>query len=254
MKIGIIGGGEIFDNSEYHTIILEGNAKEEKKIKVNRPGNNIIVYSMPRHGFNGHSIASELVNYKENISIFSELKVEMLIGVTAVGSLNPEIKIGDIVIPNQMIDLTKNRNNTFNTLNSFQHVSMKEPFSPKIRSTLSKNFDNAVVHFNKTVVTIEGPQFSTVAESRYYRSIGADIINMTTSTEAKLAREKAIEYQPLALVSDMDIETEDLSFERIVDTIKNNSETTIKDYIFAWLEYLNNIEEEKEKKNELKKL
>lgn len=248
MKIGIIGGGEIFDNSEYHTIILEGNAKEEKKIKINRVGDGITVYSMPRHGFNGHSIASELVNYKENISIFSDLKVDMLIGITAVGSLNPEIKIGDIVIPNQMIDLTKNRNATYNTLKSFQHVSMKEPFSSKVRGTLSENFNNTIVHFNKTVVTIEGPQFSTVAESKYYRSIGADIINMTTSTEAKLAREKSIEYQPIALVSDMDIETEDLSFEKIIDTIKYNSETTIKDYIFAWLEYLN--DREKEKNNE----
>jgi 5'-methylthioadenosine phosphorylase len=207
-KVGIIGGSGLYK--------VEGMTGVEK-VKVSTPfgepsdaiilGNleGVRVAFLPRHG-EGHQISPSELPAKANIYALKSLGVERIISVSAVGSLKEEIEPLDVVIPDQIIDCTKGRSSTFFTDGIVGHVSFAEPFCP-VLSQLSFEASTKVgakVHKGGTYLVMEGPQFSTKAESQLYRSWGADIIAMTALPEAKLAREAEICYATLAFVTDYD--------------------------------------------------
>jgi 5'-methylthioadenosine phosphorylase len=207
-RIGIIGGSGLYK--------MEGMTKVEK-VKVSTPfgepsdaiilGNleGVRVAFLPRHG-EGHRISPSELPAKANIYALKSLGVERIISVSAVGSLREEIAPLDVVIPDQLIDATKGRASTFFTDGIAGHVSFAEPFCP-VLSQLSFEASTKVgtkVHKGGTYLVMEGPQFSTKAESQLYCSWGADVVGMTALPEAKLAREAEICYATLAIVTDYD--------------------------------------------------
>ncbi len=207
-KVGVIGGSGLYK--------MEGMTGVEK-VKVSTPfgepsdaiilGNleGVRVAFLPRHG-EGHRIGPSELPAKANIYALKSLGVERIISVSAVGSLREEIEPLDIVIPDQLIDATKGRASTFFTGGIVGHVSLAEPFC-HVLSQLSFEASTKVgakVHKGGTYLVMEGPQFSTKAESQLYRSWGADVIGMTALPEAKLAREAEICYATLAIVTDYD--------------------------------------------------
>jgi 5'-methylthioadenosine phosphorylase len=163
---------------------------------------------LARHG-RGHRLIPTEVPYRANIYALKSLGVRYLISVSAVGSLREEIRPLDMVLPDQFIDLTKHRTATFFGEGAVAHVSMAQPVCPALSDLLaqaveSQNFADLKLHKGGTYVCIEGPSFSSVAESHWYRSMGANIIGMTNMPEAKLAREAQIAYATLALATDYD--------------------------------------------------
>ena len=207
-KIGIIGGSGLYK--------MEGMAEVEE-VKINTPfgepsdaiilGNleGVRIAFLPRHG-EGHRISPSELPVKANIYALKSLGVERIISVTAVGSLKEEILPPDLVIPDQLIDRTKGRDSTFFTHGVVAHIAFAEPFCPVLSQVLFEAGikAEAKVHKGGTFLAMEGPQFSTKAESHLYRSWGACIISMTVLPEAKLAREAEICYAVLAIVTDCD--------------------------------------------------
>ena len=207
-KIGVIGGSGLYN--------MEGlNEIEEVNITTpfGKPSDAIItgelegirVAFLPRHG-KGHQISPSNLPVKANIYALKSLGVERIISVSAVGSLKEKIQPMDLVIPDQLIDQTKDRDNTFFTSGIVEHISFAEPFCPALTQILfeAATKAGAKVHKGGTYLVIEGPQFSTKAESQLYRSWGVDVIGMTVLPEAKLAREAEICYATLAIVTDYD--------------------------------------------------
>jgi 5'-methylthioadenosine phosphorylase len=207
-KIGIIGGSGLYG--------MEG-MNEVEEVKINTPfgepsdaiilGNleGVRTAFLPRHG-ERHRISPSELPVKANIYALKSLGVERIISVSAVGSLREGIKPLDLVIPDQVIDRTRGRDSTFFSDGIVAHVAFAEPFCPALSQTLFKaaTTAGAKVHKGGTYLAIEGPQFSTKAESQLYRSWGADIVGMTALPEAKLAREAEICYAILAIVTDYD--------------------------------------------------
>ncbi len=207
-KIGIIGGTGLYQ--------MEG-LTETKEVKVKTPFGEpsdviltgtlegVRVAFVPRHGV-GHRILPSKIPSRANIYALKSLGVERIISVTAVGSFKEELRPIDLVIPDQLIDRTRNRVSTFFGGGLVVHVAFAEPFCPDLNQILYESAKEAgvQVHKNGTLVVMEGPQFSTRAESRLHRSWDADIINMTSLPEAKLAREAEICYSTLACVTDYD--------------------------------------------------
>ncbi|MFC6203291.1 S-methyl-5'-thioadenosine phosphorylase [Psychrobacter urativorans] len=170
--------------------------------------NGVTVAFLTRHG-QGHRFTPSKVPYRANIYALKTLGVRYIISVSAVGSLRESLKPLDMVVPDQMIDLTKHRASTFFGTGAVAHVSMADPLCPAVADILQRAYAQAKVndgqcHAKATYVCIEGPQFSTRAESHWYRQMQADIIGMTNMPEAKLAREASIAYATLALVTDFD--------------------------------------------------
>mgnify|MGYP001269248317 CR=1 FL=1 len=235
VKIGIIGGTglenmEIIENSSDISIKTPyGNPSSAlKEGSIN--GENIVVLN--RHG-KSHTISPTNVNYRANIWALKEIGCTHILATTAVGSLRQEIKPGDIVFPNQFIDHSKKRDLTFFDKEEVVHTPMAEPFCPWILEALqstSKELD-ITYHTNKTVITIEGPRFSTKLESQMFRLWKADIINMSTCPEVTLAREQKIHYAAIALSTDYDSWKEDqepVSYELIQKTLKKSSSKVTK--------------------------
>jgi len=208
VKIAIIGGTGI-----YKGLGLENVKEVDVDTPFGKPSDAILIGELdgikvaflPRHG-RGHVYSPTHVPYRANIYALKKLGVERIISVCAVGSLKEEIKPLDIVIPDQLYDKTKFRPNTF-----FEevvvHVGFAEPFCPELRKLASEvvkelGYD---YHDKGTYVCIEGPQFSTKAESAVHRQLGFDIIGMTALPEAKLAREAEICYVTIATVTDYDV-------------------------------------------------
>ncbi len=212
-KIGVIGGTGLYD-IEGLTQIEEVNpdtpfGKPSDTITIGRLGETGIAF-LPRHG-KGHRISPSEVPYRANIYALKSLGVEHLISVNAVGSFKEELKPGDLVIPDQLIDRTRQRVNTFFGGGIVVNIPFADPFCPVLSQILydAAREAKASVHFGGTYVAMEGPAFSTRAESRLYRSWEADIIGMTVLPEAKLAREAEICYASLARVTDYDSWQED---------------------------------------------
>ena len=187
---------------------------------------------MPRHG-KGHRISPTEVPYRANIYALKSLGVEQIISVNAVGSFKLEIKPGDLVIPDQLIDRTRSRVNSFFGEGIVVHIPFAEPFCPVLSQILFKaaKETGANVHPKGTYVAMEGPAFSTRAESRLYRSWGADIIGMTALPEAKLAREAEICYAIIAGVTDYDSwqeQSEPLTVDVILNILRQNIDTIKK--------------------------
>jgi 5'-methylthioadenosine phosphorylase len=207
-KIGIIGGSGLYN--------MEGmTGMDEAKVTTpfGEPSDAIMlgdvggvrVAFLPRHG-EGHRISPAELPTKANIYALKSLGVERIIAVSAVGSLKEEIAPLDIVVPDQLIDATKGRASTFFTDGIVGHVAFAEPFCPVLSQLAlqASTKAGARVHQGGTYLVIEGPQFSTRAESQLYSSWGVDVVGMTASPEAKLAREAEMCYATLAIVTDYD--------------------------------------------------
>jgi 5'-methylthioadenosine phosphorylase len=243
-RVGVIGGSGLYD--------MEGlTAKKELDIDTpfGKPSDTIItgrlgemgIAFLPRHG-KGHRLSPSEVPYRANIYALKELGVEWLISVNAVGALKFKFKPGHLVIPDQLIDRTYKRETSFFGEGLVAHIPFAEPFCPVLSGILFRAGQRigVEVHPKGTCVTIEGPAFSTKAESKLYCSWDADIISMTSSPEAKLAREAEICYASIASVTDYDSwqdQAEPLAVEVILDILRKNFDT-IKEIIklaVTWL-------------------
>jgi len=236
-KIGVIGGTGLYDIDGLTDI-------EEVDIDTpfGKPSDTIVVGKLegvgvaflPRHG-KGHRISPTEIPVRANIYALKWLGVEWLIAVNSVGSFKQEIKPGDLVIPDQLIDRTRSRVNSFFGEGIVAHIPFAEPFCPVLSHILYQTAREvgASVHSKGTYIAMEGLAFSTRAESRLYRSWGADIIGMTALPEAKLAREAEICYASIACVSDYDSwweKSEPVTVDVILDILHKNKniETTKK--------------------------
>jgi 5'-methylthioadenosine phosphorylase len=207
-KIGVIGGTGLYE--------IEGMTDiETVKIKTpfGNPSDSIIIGALegtriaflPRHG-RGHRISPSELPSRANIYALKSLGVEWIIAINSCGSFKEELKPRELVIPDQIIDCTRGRQSTFFKDGIVAHIPFAEPFCPVLSEILFRSAKEAgaSVHKGGTFLTMEGPQFSTKAESRLYKAWGADIIGMTVLPEAKLAREAEICYASVACVTDYD--------------------------------------------------
>jgi 5'-methylthioadenosine phosphorylase len=207
-KVGVIGGTGLY-NIEGLTDIEE----VDITTPFGKPSDTIItgrlegvgIAFLPRHG-KGHHISPTEVPSRANIYALKSLGVEHIIAINSVGSFKREIKPGDLLIPDQLIDRTRSRVNTFFTDGIVAHISFAEPFCSVLSQILyeAAKEAGASVHPKGISVVMEGPAFSTRAESRLYRSWGVDVIGMTALPEAKLAREAEICYASIGCVTDYD--------------------------------------------------
>ena len=185
---------------------------------------------LPRHG-KKHAIPPHLINYKANIWAFKELGITRIIAPSAVGSLKEEIEPGHFALPTQFLDFTKSRNGSFSDNGRVIHISVAEPFCPELQSSILKVAEEQNLHIHKdcTYVCIEGPRFSTKAESKFYRTTGADIIGMTLVPECQLAREAQMCYASISTVTDYDVWAEKpVTAKEVLETLSKNVERTKK--------------------------
>ena len=237
-KIGVIGGSGLYSINKL---------KEVKELEINtpygKPSDNLLlgkiedfeVVFLARHGRH-HSFLPTEVPYKANIWAMKSLGVKWLISASAVGSLKREIKPLDVVIPNQFIDRTHNRPISFFGKGSVAHISLADPFCPKLseiiyQTSLPLMPKGRDLHNGGTYLCMEGPAFSTKAESEFYRSLDCSVIGMTNHTEARLAREAEISYATIAMSTDYDCWHEDhenVTVEMVVSNLKSNAELATK--------------------------
>lgn len=226
---GVIGGSGFREMSG-----LKNVTAYDVKTPFGKPSGSVVIGELAgiriaflaRHG-EGHRISPSKINYRANIYALKSLGVDRIIGVSACGSLQKEIAPGDIVVPDQIFDFTKGREPSFFDEGVVVHVSTADPFCTDLSQMLFKSCKKtgAKVHKGGTFMTIEGPRFSTKAESKTFRSWGMSLVGMTTSPEAFLAREAEMCYSSLALVTDYDVwhKSEDsVSFAKIAETMKKN--------------------------------
>ncbi len=237
-KIGVIGGSGLYSIEQL---------KEVKELDMDtpygKPSDNLLqgkiegfeVVFLARHGRH-HSYLPSEVPYKANIWAMKSLGVKWLISASAVGSLEREIKPLDVVIPNQFIDRTHNRPKSFFGKGCVAHISLADPFCNKLSQIIyevalplmPKGRD---LHNGGTYLCMEGPAFSTKAESEFYRSLNCSIIGMTNHTESRLAREAEISYSTIAMCTDYDCWHEDhdnVTVEMIVSNLKSNAALAAK--------------------------
>lgn len=234
-KIGVIGGTGLYD-IEGLTDIEEVNldtpfGKPSDSIGVGRLEGVGIAF-LPRHG-RGHHISPTELPSRANIYALKALGVEQIIAINSCGSFKEEIKPGDMVIPDQIIDRTRNRTNTFFGQGIVVHIPFAEPFCPALSQVIYQSAleNGTTVHQGGTFIAMEGPAFSTRAESRLYRSWGADIIGMTVLPEAKLAREAEICYASIGCVTDYDSwmeRSEPITIDVILNCLRQNTDAARK--------------------------
>ena len=210
-EIAIIGGSGLYQMAELQQperLTLDTPYGQPSDAIVIGKLHGVNVAFLARHG-QGHRLIPSEVPYRANIHALKQLGVRYIISVSAVGSLREQIKPLDMVTPDQFIDLTKRRDSSFFGQGAVAHVSMADPVCAALSAILRTAYQQADIktgqcHTQATYVCIEGPQFSSRAESHWYRHMSADIIGMTNMPEAKLAREASIAYATLALVTDYD--------------------------------------------------
>ena len=229
-KIGIIGGSGLDDPQ-----ILKKARDKEVNNKYGQPSsplkcgeiNGIPVVILARHG-RDHGIMPTKINFLANIFALKEEGCTHLLAATAVGSLREEIKPGNLVFPSQFIDFTRHRNLTF-FHDKVVHTPMSQPYDKKLTHILCETCDELDYEYNRdvTVITIEGPRFSTKAESHMFRNWGADIINMSTCPEVILANELGMPYQTIAMSTDYDCwkeNEEPVTYKMVMQRMKANAE------------------------------
>ncbi len=234
VKIGIIGGSGL-DNPE----ILTKDKEKEVNTPFGKPAGKLVlgkiknhqIVILARHGKN-HNLPPHKIPYRANLWALKEEGCTHILATTACGSLKEEIQPGDLIFPDQFIDFTKQRTLTFFDKKVI-HTSMPYPFNKELREKLIKTAEKLDLNFhdNGTVVTIEGPRFSTKAESLMLKFLGADIINMTTVPEVILANELGIPYQAIAMSTDYDSWKENekpVTFEMILNIMEQNAEKVKK--------------------------
>ena len=233
--LGVIGGSGLYSMSELNII-----EKVSVDTPFGAPSEDVVIGELngarmaflPRHGV-GHFIPPSEINYRANIFAMKKLGVGQIVSISAVGSMKENLQPGHFSIPHQFIDRTTRRISTFFTTGMVGHVALADPVCLATAEVLSlaAHKVNAVVHNGGTYVCIEGPQFSTRAESNVYRRWDIDIIGMTNATEAKLAREASICYATLALITDYDCWKEDeepVTVEAVLAIMHKNVESAQK--------------------------
>jgi len=230
-KLAIIGGSGLYDVEEF---------KERELISLDTPWgkpsdeilktkyNNNEVYFLPRHG-RGHFISPTKINFRANIDALKQLGVTDIVSVSAVGSLKENLAPGKFVIVDQFIDRTFARDKTFFEDEIVAHVSMAHPTSKGLMNACEDAIKKSKIDYqrNGTYVVMEGPQFSTLAESNLYRSWNADVIGMTNMPEAKLAREAEIRYASVSMVTDFDCwhpDHENVDVQQVIKVLLSNAE------------------------------
>jgi 5'-methylthioadenosine phosphorylase len=227
--IGLIGGSGLYDPGIFHV-------RERKKVHTpyGSPSDMITVGSyeginlafLPRHG-PGHVLSPTHVNYRANIHALKSVGVDRILSVSAVGSLQENIHPGELVLPDQFIDRTTLRKSSFFDGSQVAHVSMATPFCPHVRGELSQSLSRLKMshHANGTYVCIEGPRFSTRAESKMFQSWGGHVIGMTLVPEVVLAREAELCYSTIALVTDYDsFKDHPVTADEVVRVMRSNVE------------------------------
>jgi 5'-methylthioadenosine phosphorylase len=233
--VGVIGGSGLYQMSGLTNLrevtVRTPFGKPSDKFLKGSWGDTDLVF-LPRHG-KGHRWLPTEVNFRANIFGMKKLGVERIVSVSAVGSLREEIAPGDVVVPDQFIDRTTQRPSTFFGKGIVAHVSLADPFCKDLSARLleAATAEGGKVHAGGTYVCMEGPQFSTRAESGLYRSWGAHVIGMTNLQEAKLAREAEICFGTLALVTDYDCWNQaagDVEIDNVLKVLRQNSELAQK--------------------------
>ena len=228
-KIGIIGGSGIDELEELRGAQWKsvsspfGNTSD--KLLFGEI-NSVPIVFLPRHG-RGHKLTPTAINYRANIDALKRVGVTDLISLSAVGSLKEEYEPGNFVLVDQFIDRTFSREKTFFGEGCVAHVSFSHPISCRLQKALHNTCEELGLpsHLGGTYICMEGPQFSTLAESTLYRSWGCDVIGMTNMPEAKLAREAELPYATVAMVTDYDCwhsEHEAVSVESVIKVIEKN--------------------------------
>ena len=234
-KLAIIGGSGLYDIDEF---------KERKLLKLETPWgkpsdeilktkyNNKEIFFLPRHG-RGHSISPSKINFRANIDALKQLGVTDIVSVSAVGSLKEDLSPGKFVIVDQFIDRTFARSKSFFDDEIVAHVSMAHPTSSGLMNSCEEAIKQENIEYQKggTYVVMEGPQFSTLAESNLYRSWNADVIGMTNMPEAKLAREAEIRYASVSMITDFDCwhpDHENVDVQQVIKVLLDNAEKAKK--------------------------
>ena len=232
-KIGIIGGSGLYKMEalkDIQEVALETPFGKPSDALMMGQLSGISVAFLARHGRNHHLTPTE-IPFRANIHAMKQLGVEYIISASAVGSLQAEVKPLDLLVPDQFIDRTRNRISTFFGEGIVAHIGFGHPICPALAQVLqdaitSLNLPEITLHTKGTYVCMEGPAFSTLAESNLYRSWGGTVIGMTNLPEAKLAREAEIAYATLALVTDYDCwhpDHDHVTVEMILDNLHRNA-------------------------------
>ena len=190
------------------------------------------VIFLPRHG-RGHFISPTKINFRANIDALKQLGVTDIVSISAVGSLKEDLEPGMFVIVDQFIDRTFARNKTFFDEDIVAHVSMAKPTSEGLMNACEESIKSENIQYKRgaTYLVMEGPQFSTLAESNLYRTWGADVIGMTNMPEAKLAREAEIRYASISMITDFDCwhpDHDNVDVKQIIETLSQNSSNAKK--------------------------
>jgi 5'-methylthioadenosine phosphorylase len=234
-KLAIIGGSGLYDVENF---------KDREFIKIDTPWgkpsddilktryNNKEIYFLPRHG-RGHRISPSKINFRANIDALKQLGVTDIVSISAVGSLKEDLPPGRFVIVDQFIDRTFARNKTFFDDEIVAHVSMAHPTSNGLMNSCEEAIKKEKIEYERggTYIVMEGPQFSTLAESNLYRSWNADVIGMTNMPEAKLAREAEIRYASVSMVTDFDCwhpDHENVDVQQVIKVLLGNAEKAKK--------------------------
>ena len=246
-KLAIIGGSGLYDVEEFtKRELLEINTPwgqpSDQILKTNF--NNKEVYFLPRHG-RGHFVSPSNINFRANIDALKQLGITDIVSVSAVGSLKEDLPPGKFVIVDQFIDRTFARTKTFFDDEIVAHVSMAHPTSNGLMNACEDAIKKSNIDYqrNGTYVVMEGPQFSTLAESNLYRSWKADVIGMTNMPEAKLAREAEIRYCTVAMVTDYDCwhpDHDEVDVAMVIQTLQknaSNAQNMIKEVIKTFKDF-----------------
>jgi len=233
VTLGIIGGSGIYQMEMLNDVIqvdIETPYGNTSDVLTIGRMHDVRVAFLPRHG-RGHRVLPGEINYRANIYALKKIGVERIISISACGSMREDFAPRDIVVPDQIFDFTKGRNNTFFGDGVVTHVSFSDPYCLELSELLINAIrkTGAKVHTGGTFLTIEGPRFSTKGESKIFRQWGVDIIGMTAMPEAILAREAEICYSTMAHITDYDVwheSEEPVSIQMLTDNLTANTEIT----------------------------
>ena len=234
-KLAIIGGSGLYDVEDFidrELLTLDTPWGQPSDDILRTKYNNKEVYFLPRHG-RGHCISPSKINFRANIDALKQLGVTDIVSISAVGSLKKDLSPGKFVIVDQFIDRTFARNKTFFDNEIVAHVSMAYPTSNGLMNSCEEAIKKEKIEYQKggIYIVMEGPQFSTLAESNLYRSWNADVIGMTNMPEAKLAREAEIRYASVSMVTDFDCwhpDHENVDVQQVVKVLSGNAEKAKK--------------------------
>ena len=233
VEIGIFGGTGIYDSG-----LLTDTKEVTIETPYGKPSDSITIgvfkgrkiAFLPRHG-KKHTLPPHMINYRANIWAFKELGIKRIIAPSAVGSLKEKIEPGHFALPTQFLDFTKTRKGSFSEDGRVIHISVADPFCPELQSCVldTAKKQNLDIHKNCTYVCIEGPRFSTKAESKFYRTTESDIIGMTLVPECQLAREAQMCYVSISTITDYDVWAEKpVTAKEVIETLSKNVERTKK--------------------------